>query len=308
MPIRVGLTGASGFIGGNLLTRLNAAGHEVRALVRRPNKRQLQPDRQIQWIEGDLDDESSLRRLVHGVDQVIHCAGRVRGTSYAAFEAVNVTGTERLSRAIEDSPLCSHAILLSSLAARHPNLSSYARSKHAAEQVVNDGGDTQWTVVRPPAVYGSGDRELAPLWRSAKLGVLPVPGGANQQFSLIHIDDLCSALLSLIERPCESTTYELHDGRLGGYDWATIAETLSELLQRRVRIVRISAGMLKAVATINLGSARLLNYAPMLTPEKVRELLHPNWVCNATEPHVRGYVSRVAPEPQKNIVTRISKQ
>jgi hypothetical protein len=78
-------------------------------------------------------------------------------------------------------------------------------------------------------------------------------------------------------------TFELDDGRPGGYDWDTVLGLAGRALARRspVRKVTIPLSVLRIAAWANLGAARLLGYAPMLTPGKVREITHPDWLCDS---------------------------
>jgi uncharacterized protein YbjT (DUF2867 family) len=85
---------------------------------------------------------------------------------------------------------------VSSLAAREPKLSLYGASKAKAEALVHSSG-LAWTIVRPPAVYGPGDRETLELFRMAKLGLMVMP--PKGRVSIIHADDLARLLLALAE-------------------------------------------------------------------------------------------------------------
>ena len=135
-------------------------------------------------------------------------------------------------------------------------------------------------MVRPPATYGPGDRELVGLWRAMRRGLLPVPGDGGQRISLIHVEDLAAALTGLLKvQPASGLPLEPDDGTPGGYTWPDIARCGEQAFGRRVRVVPIPAAMLRLVARANLAVARLLHYAPMLTPGKAQELLHPDWVC-----------------------------
>jgi len=84
----------------------------------------------------------------------------------------------------------------------------------------------------------------------------------------------------LLRDSCPSGVYSLHDGRQGGYSWGDISATVSRLCQRPVREFAVPSVMLTVPAWINRRLARWLGYAPMLTPEKLRELRHPDWVCD----------------------------
>ena len=167
----VAVTGATGFIGHVLVQSLIKDGWKVRALTRTPRVN----DESTQWIPGDLDDPIALQSLVKGVSAVVHCAGLVRGSSLKEFTHTNVEGTSNLVRiSVQQNPP-PRFLLISSLAAREPNLSWYANSKYMAEQLVADSsGVMPWTVFRPTAVYGPGDKELSPLFRATRYGILPM--------------------------------------------------------------------------------------------------------------------------------------
>jgi nucleoside-diphosphate-sugar epimerase len=177
-------------------------------------------------------------------------------------------------------------VLISSLAAREPHLSFYAASKRAGETkleaVARDTG-LSCAVLRPPAIYGPGDRELLPLFRLMARGIAPFPGARDARASLLHVSDLAGAAVALLESDAQGT-YELHDGQPNGYGWQDIADTVARVAdRRRVWRVRIPGGILRGAARVNLAASRLFRYQPMLTPGKVNELRHPDWVCDNTD-------------------------
>jgi nucleoside-diphosphate-sugar epimerase len=273
----VALTGATGFIGRHIAEQLLGNGRSVRALTRRP-----QPDRPgLTWIGGDLEDPAALRRLAAGADAIIHCAGVVRGASAGHFHRVNVEGTRSLVEAVLHSAPSARFLLISSLAARMPGLSWYADSKRAADLVLERATPAlRWTAFRPPAVYGPGDRELVPLFRAMHRGWLPLAGPADARFSLLHASDLARATFDWLSAEDAHRTFELDDGLPGGYDWNSVVELARKSWGRRIRAARVPLLMLRCASRINLALARLTGRDPMLTPGKVRELSHADWVCD----------------------------
>ncbi len=280
----IALTGATGFIGSNLLKQLTDAGLKVRALYRDKQGRIPMTVSGVEWFCGDLDNEDILGDFVEGAGAVIHCAGVVRGASQADFDKVNEEGARRIAKATVRRSPQAHFLLISSLAAREPELSYYAGSKYRGECAVKTVSDTlRWTVVRPPAVYGPGDRELLPLFRSIANGFAPLPAGAKGRFSMIYVDDLASAVLLLISEDAAcGKTIEIDDGHVGGYDWDTVLQIGGKVLRNGAPIRRlpIPVFLLKFVAISNLLASRIFRYAPMLTPGKVRELTHPDWLSD----------------------------
>lgn len=236
----------------------------------------------IEWISGSLEDPDALRRLTKGATAVIHCAGAVRGVTREQFDATNADGVARLVRAASEQQPKPRFILLSSLAARENQLSPYAASKFKGENLLaGNAGDMHWIAVRPPAVYGPGDREMRPLFQWARRGIVPRFGSPGSRVSMIFVDDLVRALCALaLTSGSRGTIFELHDGHPGGYSIAEISETVAALYRRRVLQLPVPVVVLRAVASTNLILARMLGYAPMLTPGKVRELTHRDWTCD----------------------------
>ncbi len=273
----VAVTGATGFIGHVLVQTLIREGWRVKALSRHPQP----PVESVQWVVGDLDNRDALRKLVKDVSAVVHCAGQVRGDSLETFVHTNVEGTANLLHALNrDSP--PRFLLISSLAAREPKLSWYATSKRMAEQLVLDHSTIlPRAIFRPTAVYGPGDKEMSPLFRITRRGILPMVGKPTMRFGLLHVSDLVQAVLCWLstKMPVQGV-YELDDGTPGGYDGKSVASIAEDVWQRPVYCLFLPPQLVSLTANVNLWAARLLGYSPMLTPGKVRELRHPNWVCD----------------------------
>jgi nucleoside-diphosphate-sugar epimerase len=278
------LTGATGFIGGAIARRMTAAGWHVRALVRPKSSMCDQGGPNIEWITGTLEETNALHRLVRDASVIVHCAGTVRGASKSYFDLVNIDGVARLVQAAEDEHHVPRFLLMSSLAAREPGLSPYAASKHGGEAVLHERANKlSWVTLRPPAVYGPGDREMAALFQWMGRGCAPmfVPEGAR--FSLLYIEDLVDAVLRLLgTKSLKNRIFEIHDGQPNGYSWDDIVDTVSRLTYRHIRRVSVPAFFIDVLATLNLLAARATGYKPILTPWKVREFRHPDWVGDNT--------------------------
>ena len=281
MSPTIAITGATGFIGGALVNRLTSTRNRIRALVRPSSigKRHNQPA--LEWVTGDLNDTESLRRLVDGADAVVHCAGAVRGITRMDFDDINVDGVARLVRAAAAQRTPPRFLLLSSLAAREPHLSPYAASKRKGESALYHGVQMHWTIFRPPAVYGPGDREMLPLFQWMARGIAPVIGAADGRISLLYVADLAEAIVSWLQ--CKKhlrRIYELHDGHTVGYSWQDIIDTAARLTGRSIVRLKIPVTGVKLAASLNQAVARILGKAPMLTTGKVNELTHPDWVAD----------------------------
>lgn len=273
----VALTGATGFVGGVVLQRLLDHGHQVRALARQPGR--LPPHPRLTEIQGSLESAPALHQLLSGCDLVVHLAAAIAGRGYRDFERANAVGTSRLISIAEKAKPSCRFLLLSSLAARSPQLSHYARSKRAAEQVVESSA-LDWLILRPPAVYGPSDPALAPLWRALAGGWLLRAAPPEARFSLLHVDDLADAIVQASTRSrLGPGLCCVHDGRSGGYTWKDLADIAAAVSGRAVRIVPLPRAGLSLAARLNLATSYLLGRQPLLSPGKVRELTHRDWVC-----------------------------
>ena len=226
-------------------------------------------------------------RGLAGVSAVINCAGSVRGNDYSAFAHANVEGVRSLVRAMERLESGAPLLHLSSLAATRPELSDYARSKRAGEEVLETSAGLGWTVFRPPAVYGPGDREMRGALVWARRGLVPVPGGDRaQRLSMLHVDDLVEAVMEWLAEPARFAhrTYELDDGKPDGYDWVEFA---AAVCRRGPLYLPLPRSLLLLAARANEQVARLTGRQVMLSRGKVRELTHARWVADSS-PYVRG--------------------
>jgi len=280
MPGTIAITGGSGFVGGHLVTHFLSRGWTVRALSRRqgadlPGKGEI-------VCPGSLDDQEALKGLIEHADAVIHCAGLIKAEKRQDFFDVNRQAVDRFARLCAASKPCRHFVHLSTLAAREPALSSYAASKLAGEKRVRAAPALPWTIVRPPVIYGPGDRETVKLFRYMKRGLVLVPGALTARLSFVYIDDLCTALTCLLSLPTGlQRVLDVHDGSPKGYDWRQIAAAASQNLGHPVRAIPIPRAAAWPVAAMNASLSRLFHTAPMLTPEKLREAYHPDWVSAA---------------------------
>ncbi len=293
----VALTGVTGFIGNRVAQRLINTGWRIRALVRPSADRRILTNIPLECLTGSLQDPDSLKKLVQDVYAVVHCAGAVRGLTQAQFDAVNVDGVAHLvdAAALQQAP--PRFLLLSSLAAREPHLSHYAASKRKGEAVLAEQAKTmEWMALRPPAVYGPGDRELLPLLRWMSRGIGLLLGTHEARVSLLYVDDLAAAVEQWLNNSqCPQGVFELHDGHGGGYTWPEVADTVSQVCARRVRHIRLTGTPLRMLALLSMFVGRLGGPLPMLTLGKVREIRHYNWVCdNAALTAAMGWEPRIS--------------
>jgi nucleoside-diphosphate-sugar epimerase len=268
--VKLAVTGGTGFLGGHVLRVAAERGHAVRALARR-----TQAERPgVEWVPGALDDPAALARLVVGADAVIHVAGVVNAPTREGFAAGNITGTAAMLDAAKAARI-SRFVHVSSLAAREPGLSVYGWSKAEAEALVAASGLDQ-AMVRPPAIYGPGDREMLELFRMAKRGFVALPPGGR--LSVIEAGDLARLLVTLAETPGAGGIIEPDDGIAQGWDHRDFARAIGEAVGRSIIPVSTPAALLRLGSVID----RLARGdKAKLTADRVRYFCHPDWVVRA---------------------------
>lgn len=265
------MTGATGFVGRVTLDRLLEAGWHVRALARRE-----QPKRAgVTWIYGGLDDTNSLEQLCAGAGVALHIAGVVNAPDAAGFEAGNVTGTANVVAAVRNAGI-ERFVHVSSLSAREPQLSVYGASKFEGEKLVGSSM-LEWTIVRPPGVYGPGDTEMFDMFRMASTGFMLLP--PKGRVSLIHVDDLARLLVTLLPNHDDVTgrIFEADDGIAGGWSHEGFARAIGEAMGKAITAVHAPRFLLKLAA---YGDRLVRRDNAKLTLDRASYLSYPDWTVS----------------------------
>lgn len=264
------ITGGTGFVGQTLLRLALEGGYRARALTRSP-----QFDRpRVRWINGSLDQPDTLAELVSGADAVVHVAGVVNAADRAGFERGNVAGTLAMIEATRAAGVA-RFIHVSSLSAREPDLSDYGWSKAKAETIVQASG-LDWTIVRPPAIYGPGDREMLDLFRFAQRGVVPMP--PKGRISVIEVSDLARLLLTLVDAPeARARIYEPDDGTPQGWSHTDFGRAIGSALGRPVFAPSLPRPLLGLASRVD---RMVRGKKAKLTADRVAYFCHPDWVVD----------------------------
>ena len=232
-------------------------------------------------VAGDLADGDALARLVRGASAVIHMAGAIAAPDRSSFFAINAEGTARLAEAAAQAGV-RRFIHISSLAAREPELADYGASKREAEERLRGYQDRMAVMMlRPPAIYGPGDRATLPLFAQMVRRVAVIPGTPTARFSLLYVDDFARAVTAALDGP-ETGIHEVDAGQPNGYAWPDLLAAAARHEGHKVTPVYLP----RAVA---MTLARLIPALP-LKQGKVRELYHPDWVCRAGSFRLDGAV------------------
>jgi nucleoside-diphosphate-sugar epimerase len=258
------ITGATGFVGGNLAETCTQRGITVRALARPGSDTALLQRCGATLIPGDLGDADAIRKAVEGADFVAHCAAKVGDWGPVEdYREVNVEGLRRLLDACKGRPL-KRFVHLSSLgvyAARHhygtdeseplptQHVDGYTQSKVESEKLAlayQRQVNVPVVVLRPGFIYGPRDRTVLPkLVENLRNGVVRYLGSGNQAMNTIYVGNLVEAILLALDRPgIEGQVFNLTDG-----------EAVSK--RRFIEAVADGAGVPRPTRKVPLWIARL---------------------------------------------------
>ena len=284
----VSITGATGFVGGHLADAFHDAGWRVRGVVRDRTARALANG--VEVVEASLFDHDALTAAFSGADVVVHCAGAIRAKDEHAFNRVNVDGTRGVVQAANRSA-ASQLILISSLAAAGPGtperprreddppapVNAYGRSKLGGEEVLRREARIGWTILRPCAVYGVGDRGFLPLFRMAKRGWFVRPTPAAMSFTMIDVADLARAVLLAAHAVPEGQT--LFVGHEQPHSTDDIMRTLASIYGRPYAPIDVPRPVVRATAAIG-DLAWRLGRKFVFDSGRFAEFSAPGFVCS----------------------------
>ncbi|HDP67768.1 MAG TPA: NAD(P)-dependent oxidoreductase [Candidatus Marinimicrobia bacterium] len=292
--MKILVTGATGFIGRHLVPQLLEEHYDVRCLARQTS---LKPDSfkdHVGWVLADLNDPASLAAVCDEIDLVIHLAGLTKATNAAEFFKTNVTGTENLLHVLTPDK---KIILISSQAAIGPSatlqplpetalpnpISAYGRSKLLAENHLIRAGQTiNYTIIRPPIVYGPEDRESLAIFRLAKYRLNPIIGFRKAYVNLVYVADLIEfILLCLKNRRSDGEIFHINDGNDSGYTQNELVKKAAEKLETHPVPLYIPKFLLKTVAEFNTFISRLRGNSSMLNRDKYTELTARGWLLSS---------------------------
>jgi nucleoside-diphosphate-sugar epimerase len=304
---RVLVTGGAGFIGRQLVSHLIERGDRVVCLVRCATRAASLADLGAEIVVGDVTDVASLRTAVADTQTVYHLAGAVMVIDRQDFYRINAEGAGNIARVCADQPKPPVLVFASSLAAagispgddarteEQPEepVSVYGKSKLAAEQRLREfAGEVPITIVRPPIVFGPGDKHLLRAFRSIKNGWHVSPSSAGSHFSLVYVQDLAEMLVKAADdgRRIVPESEMGADHSTGIYFAASPEQpTYSELGARmaaamgkkRFRSVDLPRPLCFAVSGVVEVLMRFEGRARLLNLDKMREATAGNWICSA---------------------------
>lgn len=292
------VTGATGFIGGNLVGALLQKGYSVTCLVRNTSNTRRLKSLPVRLVEGSLENPDAIRKAASGVDVIYHVAGLTKARDKKQFFHSNATATAKLLETLADTEIAPlRFVHASSLAAAGPSsigiprteeqnpepVSWYGESKLQSEfEVLKYAGAFPVTILRPSAVYGPGDRDIYMIFRMIQKGCLIAPGRLTRQFSLIHVYDAVSAFIRAGEADTRSgEIYFISNPEI--QTWDAVGRAIARELGRKFRSFCFPNWLAFAAGAAGNASYFITGKMPALNLQKVRELLQPSWTCDTSK-------------------------
>jgi len=281
------VTGANGFVGSRLCAHLIQKGYHVIAQVRRTSDLSLLKDLSVEYRYSDVTAPETLPDMVRGVDYIVHNAGVIKARRRETFFAVNEQGTrDLLSSVVAHNPKVKRVVLVSSVAAAGPStpgcpvretdtphpITTYGESKLAGERVaLSFANRLPAVVVRPPGVYGPGDRGIYSMFKAVWLHLKPLIGDSRRKLQLVHVDDLCEGIAKALKAPTKSGEIYFIAER-DAYEYGELINILVAASGRWTVPLYLPSPLFRAIATISEFTFKAVGATPLLTREKTREL------------------------------------
>jgi len=307
------VTGATGFVGGKLVTRLLEKGWKVKAFVRRGSSfSKLKKEKNLEVVVGDISDFDSLKKAVTGVDVVFNCAASLpyHNLPKRKYWEVNVDGTRNLMVACLMNKV-KRVVYISTVGiygttsrkgksekSKYKLTDVYSKTKYEGEKIVwkyiKKGVPV--TIIKPTIAYGPTDTRpgFLNLFILIKKGVYPLVGKGNNFFHTIYIDNLIdSLLLAATKKSAVGEDFIIGDDPCP--TMGLIVETISEIQGRKPKAFYLPIWLAYLVGIL----FNLLQYAGLpapLTTRRVDFMTQNKKFIIGKSKKVLGYVPKISLE------------
>ena len=298
IPMKILITGASGFIGSFIVEEALKRGFETWAAVRGSSKRDFLQDERIHFIELNLSNQTQLEEQLkeHSFDYVVHAAGVTKCLNTNDFYRINTEGTKNLVRALINLKMpLKRFVYLSSLSvygAIHeqqpyveiketdtpqPN-TEYGKSKLEAERFLMES-ELPTVILRPTGVYGPRERDYFMMAKSIKAHTDFAVGYKPQDITFVYVLDVVQAIFLAIEKGEPGRKFFLSDGCV--YRSSTFSDLIRKELDNPWWI-RITAPiwLLRIITFCGEYIGRMTGKITALNNDKYHIMKQRNWRCD----------------------------
>lgn len=251
------ITGATGYIGRHLVSRLVERGEHPRCLVRDVQRaKNILPAEKVELVPGDTTQPASLEAAVRGIGTIVHAAfitADHKQSTANEYEKTNVEGTANLIRAAKAAGV-QRTVEISGLGTKPDKPGSYMQGRYLAEKMLIDSG-LNWTIIRPSVLFGKDApfiKGLVDLIHTAP--VLPLIGGGKTMFQPIYVEDVVSVIIKVLEDPARTNAHIYTIGGPAYYSFSQVFDILLNAMHtNRLKVyaptplVGVGAAVMQAV-------------------------------------------------------------
>ena len=280
------VTGATGFVGREVVKALLSRDIEVRCLVRTPGREEVLGGQPIDVHYGDVGDRAALKAAFYDADVVVHLVAVIREKGRATFETVNVQGTRNVAEAARGGGV-KHLIYMGALGAAAGPTYPYLHSKWQAEQAIIESG-MPYTILRPSIQFGEGDEFVNTLAGLVKaFPIVPIAGSGKNTFQPIHVVDVARCVADTIGR--EDLVGRVVE--IGGPDHLSYNEIV-DTIARTFGVTRLKVGVPLVLMRLAARVMEALVPRPPATTQQIRMAGIPNIAELNTVEEVFGFKPR----------------
>ncbi len=296
--MKIFVTGATGFIGSNLVLILAKQGNIVHAIYRSKNKTENIIHENIKWFPGNILDVESLKTAMQGCEQVYHAAAYAASSEVnpGDFTKYNVQGTLNVIDAarqngINDIVVTSSAGVLGPSFGEQvteksvsplPHFTGYERSKAEAERLITERAKkgTRIIIVSPTRVFARPLNEsnsvtkIIKQYINGKWHILPGNGSCIGNY--VYVDDIVAGHILAMQKGKAGEKYILAGENISYNDFF---RTIEKVIGRKQTLYKLSISMMLTLAYIFISLQKVIKLKPLITPSLVRKFNY-NWVVS----------------------------
>ncbi len=289
---KIVITGANGFIGSFLAYKLIQQKYDVTCFVRfGSNIELLSENNKIVYI--DYSNKKELFHLLQDQEIIMHAAALTRAKKWEQFNEINIELTEKLIDCYNNTDSLKQFIFLSSQAAAGPAanqnpktesdfcipISMYGKSKLLAENIIQKKAEKPWTIIRPVAVFGPGEKDFLQFFKMIKKHISFLIGYSKKFVNLIYVEDLVDIIIKTLgNQKSYNQIFFASDENI--YSWNDFISNLEKALNTSSVRLKIPEALLLPVAIISEFCAFHRDKIPLFNREKAKEMKQQYWLVS----------------------------
>lgn len=288
------ITGATGFIGGHLCHRLISDGHEIVALFRSEKKAKKLPQKNIEFLKGDLSSFKNYDFKIPECDVVIHLAGVIGAKNEKEYYEHNFHATVDFIECLKkQSWIPKRFLYTSSLAAAGPSpneiqlteamqpnpIEPYGKAKLKSEEFLKTA-PFPVTSFRPGVTLGAGDSNSLTLFKLAKSGIGFKVAGLNQKVSCIDVDDLVEAIVKMaMENSPEHKIYFTVNSEI--VDMKMLWDAIGKSVGKKVFLIPVPKFFLFNFAMLSTFFSKIFPFQNQIDYKMYLQMTQKAFICSS---------------------------